>query len=353
MAFFPASPTNGQQATVGNIVYQWNSTSNVWNRVGTTVVQLVDGALVTITGNLLVTGSGSSQFSGNLISLANVVVSNNVVATRGVFSGNVSGSNLSTTGNVLSSGNIVTPNLYVTRIYGNGQFSTSGTVTAASYEGSSIPVTGNVTTNNNVVALANVNSGGDINATGNVNATNIVASGNLTVSGNVSGNTIISAAVLTNNTVVAGNVSATYFLGNGALLTGVVTGGGGAGNRANASISTGSIANSATFTGNVTLAKGYAIYKVTTSTNAWVRLYSNTVTQSADSSRSMFNDPQPGAGVMVEIISTGANVVLVSPAAVGWNDSSPVSNSIPVSITNLSGTSSDITVTFTYLGLEL
>lgn len=347
MAFFPASPTNGQQATVGNIVYQWNSTSNVWNRVGTTVVQLVDGSLVTITGNLLVTGSGSSQFSSNLISLANVVASNNVVGVRGVFSGNVSGSNITTTGNVLATGNIVTPNLYVTRIYGNGQFSTSGTVTAGDITGSSVTATGNVQANQNV------NTGGNVNATGNVTGTNFLATGNVTVNGTVSGNDALLANVFVGNANATGNVAATYFLGNGALLTGVVTGGGGAGNRANASISTGSIANSVTFTGNVTLAKGYAVYKVTTSTNAWVRLYSNTTTQTSDAARSMFNDPQPGAGVMVEVISTGSNVIVVSPAAVGWNDSNPVSNSIPVSITNLSGTSSNITVTFTYLGLEI
>lgn len=347
MAFFPASPTNGQQATVGNIVYQWNSTSNVWNRVGTTVVQLVDGALVTITGNLLVTGSGSSQFGGNLISLANIVSSNNVVGIGGVFSGNVSAGNISTTGNVLATGNIVTPNLYVTRIYGNGAFSTSGTVTAGDITGSSVTATGNVQANQNV------NTGGNVNATGNVTGTNFTATGNVTVNGTVSGNDALLANIFVGNANATGNVAATYFLGNGALLTGVVTGGGGAGNRANVSISTGSIANSATFTGTVALAKGYAIYKVTTSTNAWVRLYSNTATQTADAARSIFNDPQPGSGVMVEVISTGANIILVSPAAVGWNDSSPVSNAIPVSITNLSSVSSNITVTFTYLGLEL
>lgn len=347
MAFFPASPTNGQQATVGNIVYQWNSTSNVWNRVGTTVVQLVDGALVTITGNLLVTGAGSSQFSGNIISLANIVSSNNVVGIRGEFSGNVSGSNLNTTGNVLATGNIVTPNLYVTRIFGNGSISTSGNVTGGEINGSSVTATGNVQANQNV------NTGGNVNATGNVTGANFLAIGNVTVNGTVSGNDAYLGNIFVGNANATGNVAANYFLGNGALLTGVVTGGGGAGNRANVSISTGSIANSATFTGNVDLAKGYAIYKVTTSTNAWVRLYSNTTTQTSDAARSMFNDPQPGAGVMVEVISTGSNVILVSPAAVGWNDSTPVSNSIPVSITNLSGTSSNITVTFTYLGLEI
>lgn len=349
MAFFPASPTNGQQATVGNIVYQWNSTSNVWNRVGTTVVQLVDGALVTITGNLLVTGSGSSQFSSNLISLANVVASGNVIGVGGLFSGNVSGSNVTTTGNVLATGNIVTPNLYVTRIYGNGQFSTSGSVTAGAVDAASVTAVGNITSATNLISGGNAIIGGTVSVTsGNVNANN------LSVFNTASATTLsVSGNVIAGNISTVGNVSSTYFLGNGALLTGVVTGGGGAGNRANASISTGSIANSATFTGNVTLAKGYAIYKVTTSTNAWVRLYSNTTTQASDAARSMFNDPQPGAGVMVEVISTGANVILVSPAAVGWNDSSPVSNVIPVSITNLSGTSSDITVTFTYLGLEL
>ena len=100
------------------------------------------------------------------------------------------------------------------------------------------------------------------------------------------------------------------------------------------------------------MAKGYAIYKISTSVAAWVRVYTSTTTMAADSGRAITTDPQPGAGVIAEAITTGANVVLMSPATVGFNDNATVSSSIPVSITNLSGSSTNVQVTFTYLGLE-
>jgi|694.fasta_scaffold17409_3 hypothetical protein len=358
MAFFPASPTNGQQANVGNIVYQWNATSNVWNRVGTTVVQLVDGALVTITGNLLVTGAGASQFTGNLISLSNIVSSSSVVAVSGVYSGNVNSGNVNATGNILATGNLVSPNLYTTRIYGNGPWSTTGTVTSSSFLGATVSVTGNITTDTNLNVNNSIAVGGIANVSGAVNAGSFTAVGaitgaSLSVSGGITGGNISGGnLIVSSNVSASGNVAGTYILGNGALLTGVVTGGGGAGNRANATVFTGSLANAATFTGNISLAKGYAVYKVTTTDAAWVRLYANAATQTADSTRLITNDPQPGAGVMVETISTGANIVLVSPGTIGWNDN-PASNIIPISVTNLANASANIGVTITYLGLEI
>jgi hypothetical protein len=98
--------------------------------------------------------------------------------------------------------------------------------------------------------------------------------------------------------------------------------------------------------------KGYAIYKITTSAASWVRVYTSSAARSADATRTQDVDPQPGAGVIAEIITTGANTVIVSPAAVGFNDDAPVSNTVPVAITNLSGGVASITVTMTVLQLE-
>ena len=69
MAFFPVSPTDGQQANVGNITYQWSAATGAWNRVGTTVVPLFDQPLVSITGNLLVTGNGTSLFTSAITTI--------------------------------------------------------------------------------------------------------------------------------------------------------------------------------------------------------------------------------------------------------------------------------------------
>jgi hypothetical protein len=362
MAFFPVSPSDGQQASVGNIVYQWSAATGAWNRVGTTVVPLVDGALVTITGNLLVSGVGNSAFGGNLSVASNLETLNLNTNGNVAALGNISANNASITSEVRASGNIVGQ-----RLISNSIISATGTITSLNnisavntIQGNLVlslgdmtavgnVLAGNVQALNNLISDGAISALGQITASGNVIGANLVTSGQVTAAGNVSAGNVIAVA----NVSAAGNVSGTYILGNGALLTGVVTGGGGAGNRANVTVTTGSLANAASFVGNVSLAKGYAVYKVTTNGAAWVRLYSNIATQTSDASRNQFTDPQPGSGVMVEAITTGANIVLISPAAVGWNDSSPVSNSIPITVTNLANSTATISVTITYLGLEL
>ena len=356
MAFFPASPTDGQQANVGNITYQWSAAIGAWNRVGSTVNSfLVDGATVAISGNIFCSGSGTSQFAADLDVGGNITAGANVNSAT-INTGNILASNISTTSvtaaGALSAGSITTTGT----IIATGQISTSSILSSSQQVTAPAVITsGNITAGTNIIGGGNVTVPGtvsaqDVSATGNVTAlTNISSSGTVTASGNITGGNVISLGAVS----ATGNVSGNYILGNGSLLTGVVTGGGGAGNRANVTINTGSIANAATFTGNINMAKGYAVYKITTTDAAWVRLYSNATTQSADSSRDQDTDPQPGSGVMVEAITNGANIVLISPAALGWNDDNPPSNAIPISVTNLSGGSADIGVTFTYLGVEL
>jgi len=179
--------------------------------------------------------------------------------------------------------------------------------------------------------------------TGNITAGNINTTGSATHTGNIN----------VGNVNATGNVSGTFILGNGAFLTGVVTGGGGgAGNRANITTTVGPLSNAVSINSDLTGYKGYAIYKITTSAASWVRVYTSSAARSADATRTQDVDPQPGAGVIAEIITTGANTVIVSPGAVGFNDDNPVSNTVPVAITNLSGGVASITVTMTVLQLE-
>lgn len=346
MAFFPASPTDGQQANVGNIVYQWSAAVGAWNRLGSTVNNfLVDGPILTITGNILCTGSGVTQFTGSGIALP----SGNLTA-QNIICGNATASALSVI-QVTASGSLSGASLAV-----SGAITANGLISAQSLISSAQQVTAPLlTSTGNLVVNGDMIGGGNVTAAGNVQSQGMVATGSITSLNNVVATANVTAGnvISLGNVSASGNVSGTFFIGNGAFLTGVVTGGGGgAGSRADVLINTGSIANAATFTGTVNLAKGYAVYKVVTTDAAWVRLYSNAATQSADSGRNQDNDPQPGSGVMVEVITNGANTVLISPAAVGWNDDSPVSNAIPISVTNLSGGAADIGVTFTYLGLE-
>jgi len=342
MAFFPTSPINGQQANVGNITYQYSSSTGAWNRVGTTVTQLIDGITVNITGNINATGTGQQTFAGRISTGGNVAATGNILGASMIASGSISAVGNITGGNFSAVGGTITTTLL--------DVATQIAIGSSTFTPTQLS-TYNVTASNAVTApygaLTTVISSNVV--TTNINSATAAFSGLVTASANAN----VTGNVNAGNVNAVGNNAGTYILGNGALLTGVVTGGGGAGNRANVAITTSSIANAAYFTGSVTLAKGYTIYKITTSAASWIRVYTNAAARTLDATRSQTTDPQPGAGVIAEAITTGANVVLMSPATIGFNDESPVSNTIPIAITNLSGSTSAITVTFTYLGLEL
>jgi hypothetical protein len=137
-------------------------------------------------------------------------------------------------------------------------------------------------------------------------------------------------------------------------LPGTVSGGGGGtlASRSAVAGTTASLANAAT--GNLTITgyKGYMLYKIQTSAAAWVRIYTDIASRTADSSRVEGADPTPGAGVVAEVITTGAQTILISPGALGFsNESSPDTN-IQLAVTNKSGGTTTITVTLTAVQLE-
>lgn len=116
--------------------------------------------------------------------------------------------------------------------------------------------------------------------------------------------------------------------------------------------SSGSIANGATANISVTGFKGYLLYKIQTTAAAWVRLYTDAASRTADASRAQGVDPSPNAGVIAEVITTGAQTVIFSPAAAGFNNESPVTTAVPVAVTNNSGGTTSIDVTLTLLQTE-
>jgi len=153
-----------------------------------------------------------------------------------------------------------------------------------------------------------------------------------------------------------GSAIAGYVGSPGSLrgFTGSGGGGGGVGLTSRLTITgtTNSLANGAS--GNVTLSgyKSYALLKVQTNGAAWVRIYSNAASQTADASRTIGNDPVPGAGVIAEVINTGATTQPITPATIGFNDDGTVSGNVYVTVTNQTGGTTAITVTLTVLQLE-
>ena len=125
--------------------------------------------------------------------------------------------------------------------------------------------------------------------------------------------------------------------------------------RTTVSATTTSLASNATANLTVTMAKGYGLYKIAVSTGAWVTVYGNIARRNADFTRSITTDPAPGSGVIAEAITTGttANVTNFTPSVMGYNDDVSVTTNAYIKVYNNSGVTNTVTVTVTYLPLEV
>ena len=133
------------------------------------------------------------------------------------------------------------------------------------------------------------------------------------------------------------------------------SGGGGSSmaTRTTAAATTASIADGATGNIEITGFKSYALLKVQVGHQAWVRIYTDTASRTADASRLEGTDPAPGSGVVAEIITSAApQTILITPGVFGFNNEGTPTTSIPIAVTNKSGTTRTITVTLTLLQLE-
>jgi len=91
---------------------------------------------------------------------------------------------------------------------------------------------------------------------------------------------------------------------------------------------------------------------ITTDRAARVRLYVKAASRTADASRAEGVDPTSDAGLIAEVITTGADTVIISPGAYGFNLESSTTTNIPCRVTNKSGSTSTVQVTLVVLQLE-
>ena len=115
---------------------------------------------------------------------------------------------------------------------------------------------------------------------------------------------------------------------------------------------TASIAANITANIEITGFKGYALYKIGVTNNAWVRVYTTQAARLADSTRSSGIDPSGNAGVIAEIITTGNQTISLSPAVMGYNDEATPNTNISVAVTNLTTGTTSFTVSLTLVQLE-
>jgi hypothetical protein len=102
---------------------------------------------------------------------------------------------------------------------------------------------------------------------------------------------------------------------------------------------------------DVSVSKGYVLYRLETSSASWIRIYPNTLLRFQDSARLLEDEP-PSSGLIKEIITGSDAVVIFTPAIYGFNLEETPTDNMPIKITNLSGASAEIEVSFLLVKIE-
>lgn len=124
--------------------------------------------------------------------------------------------------------------------------------------------------------------------------------------------------------------------------------------RAEVSGTTASIADAASANLTITnTGKAGQLLSIETDAAAWVTVYASQAARTADASRTETTDPTAGSGVIAEVITTGAQTVLLTPGATFFNSESTPASELYLKVVNKSGSSAAITVTFTKVAVEL
>ena len=132
------------------------------------------------------------------------------------------------------------------------------------------------------------------------------------------------------------------------------TGGSGLASRTNVQATTGSIAAGATANLTITGFKSYALLQVTTNSTAggaWVRIYTDSASRTADAARVQTDDPTT-SGVIAEVITTSNSTVVIAPGVVGFNNESTPTSNIELAVTNTTASAGTFTITLTVVRLE-
>ena len=151
------------------------------------------------------------------------------------------------------------------------------------------------------------------------------------------------------------NITATYEDSDGTIDL-VASGGSGLDTRSTFTATTTSLANNAAdINVQVTAHKSYMLLKIKPSIAAWVVLYVDAASRTADASRVQGADPAPDAGVIAEVVTTAANQeIKMSPGVLGWHQDpgNDAVDTVFCKVTNRSGSTSTCTVALTVVQLE-
>ena len=257
---WPVSPTNGQQTTIANVLYQYNSSLGVWTKVQLAQPPYIsDGNNVTISGNLTIPGTMSAaSFSVANIAVGNITASGNITAVR--FNGNVVGNltgtasnatfaTLSATANTVAGANVTGQVPFAATANsvngGNVIGQVNFAATANSVAGANVTGTvANATFSTSAGTAGTVTTNAQPNITSVGTLTSLTISGNLTA-GNISGNIISgSNPISTTGNATVGNLNTSGIVGGAAATLFGTT------------LTTGANTTAGSITGNWTLTTG-------------------------------------------------------------------------------------------------
>ena len=96
---------------------------------------------------------------------------------------------------------------------------------------------------------------------------------------------------------------------------------------------------------------GYRLLKVETDVAARVRVYDSIDHRTADAARAIGTDPSGVHGVILDLVTTASTLAWwLSPVVDGYTENA--GDTVPLAITNLSGSTDTVTVIFTWVRSE-
>ncbi len=123
--------------------------------------------------------------------------------------------------------------------------------------------------------------------------------------------------------------------------------------RTTANGTTASVADGTAADLTIAAAKTYVLHEIETDKAAWVTLYTDTTSRTADANRTEIEDPIAGSGVIAEVVTTQAVSQKITPGTIGFNLDGTPSTNVYLKVVNKSGSTGTVQVTLKYLALEV